>query len=178
MEDRNPTHQTSSAMKSKITPCLWFDNEGEEAANYYIAIFPNSKITAIAYYPDTGKEQHGKDAGSVLMVSFELDGRPFTTLNAGTTSTFSEAISLQVECETQEEIDYYWEKLTVGGDPDAQVCGWVKDKYGVSWQIFPSVMLKFLMDPDRAKAQRAMAAMMQMKKLDIAKLKAAFAGGE
>ncbi|MDB6079023.1 MAG: hypothetical protein JWO82_2770 [Akkermansiaceae bacterium] len=163
-------------MKSQITPCLWFDSIAEEAANYYLSIFPNSKITSIAYYPDTGKEEHGKDAGEVLTVSFELDGAPFTALNAGPSFKFTEAVSFQVECDTQEEIDYYWDKLSAGGPPEAQICGWVKDKYGLSWQIFPSIMPKFLTDPDTGKAARAMAAMMKMKKLDIAELQRAFNG--
>ena len=160
----------------KITPCLWFDHEAEEAANYYLGIFKNSKINAISYYGEAGKEQHGQPAGSVLTVEFELDGQHFTGLNGGPTFKFSEAISFQIECEDQAEVDYYWERLGEGGPPEAQICGWVKDKFGLSWQVVPKVLTKLLMDPDKEKSQRAMAAMMQMKKLDISTLQKAFDG--
>jgi predicted 3-demethylubiquinone-9 3-methyltransferase (glyoxalase superfamily) len=164
------------ATLQKITPCLWFDDRAEEAAEFYIGIFPNSKIVNISRYGEAGKEIHGKPAGSVLTVSFELDGQTFTTLNGGLDFKFNEAISFQVDCEDQAEVDYFWEKLSMGGDPAAQQCGWLKDKYGVSWQIVPRVMIEMLNDADAEKSQRAMTAMMKMKKLNIDELKQAYAG--
>ena len=164
-------------MSSKIAPCLWFDTEAEEAARYYTGIFKNSRITVISYYPDSGKEIHGKDAGSVLTVAFELNGQSFTALNGGGTQfKFSPAISLQVECDDQAEVDYYWEKLSAGGDPTAQQCGWVADKYDLSWQVVPKMLPAMLTDPDSAKSTRVFQAIMTMKKLDIAALQHAFAG--
>lgn len=163
-------------MPTKITPCLWFDDQAEAAANFYISIFKNSKITAVTRYPAVGQEIHGKPAGSVLTVEFELDGQPFTALNGGPHFKFSEAISLQVECATQDEVDYFWEKLGAGGDPAAQQCGWLKDKFGLSWQVVPKGMVEMLNDPDQAKVQRAFAAILQMKKLDLAELQRAFEG--
>lgn len=160
----------------KITPCLWFDHRAEEAAEFYIGIFPNSKIVHISRYGEAGKEIHGKPAGSVLVVSFELDGQTFTTLNGGPAFQFNEAISFQVDCEDQAEVDYFWEKLSMGGDQAAQQCGWLKDKYGVSWQIVPRVMIEMLNDADAKKSQRAMTAMLKMKKLNIDELKRAYAG--
>jgi predicted 3-demethylubiquinone-9 3-methyltransferase (glyoxalase superfamily) len=159
-----------------ITPCLWFDNQAEEAARYYTGIFKDSRITDISYYTDAGKEHHGREAGSVLAVAFELNGQPFSTLNGGPQFKFNEALSLQVPCDSQEEIDYYWDKLGNGGDPAAQVCGWLKDKYGVSWQIFPRELQTMLLDPDRERAGRAMAAIMTMRKLDMAALRQAYHG--
>jgi predicted 3-demethylubiquinone-9 3-methyltransferase (glyoxalase superfamily) len=158
---------------TNITPCLWFDDQAEEAVKLYIGIFRNSKIT---HYGEAGREIHGKEPGSVLTVAFELDGTPFTALNGGPIFKFNEAISLQVHCDTQEEIDHFWTKLSEGGDPQAQQCGWLKDKFGLSWQIVPRILVELTNDPDRAKAERATAAMMQMKKLDIAALKRAHAG--
>jgi predicted 3-demethylubiquinone-9 3-methyltransferase (glyoxalase superfamily) len=163
-------------MKSKISPCLWFDHQAEDAAHFYTGIFKDSKITAISRYGEAGKEHHGKPPGSVMTVAFELNGQSFTALNGGPIFKFNEAISLQIECATQEEVDYHWEKLNEGGDPQAQQCGWLKDKFGLSWQVVPKVLPELLMDPDTAKSQRAMQAMMQMKKLDIAGLQRAFAG--
>jgi predicted 3-demethylubiquinone-9 3-methyltransferase (glyoxalase superfamily) len=160
----------------RITPCLWFDDQGEEAAKFYTAIFKNSKITQISRYSEAGREVHGKEPGTVMTVAFELDGTSFTALNGGPIFKFTEAISFQVNCETQEEVDHYWSKLSAGGDAQAQQCGWLKDKFGVSWQIVPTVLAELMNDPDAAKAQRATAAMMQMKKLDIAALKRAHAG--
>ncbi len=160
----------------KITPCLWFDGRAEEAAAFYIGIFPNSKIVNILRYDEAGQEIHGKPAGSVLTVAFELDGQTFTALNGGPNFKFNEAISFQVDCADQAEVDYFWEKLSMGGDPAAQQCGWLKDKYGVSWQIVPRVMIEMLNDADGSKSQRAMTAMMKMKKLDIDELKQAYAG--
>lgn len=161
------------ALQSRISPCLWFDNQGEEAAKFYTSIFPNSKLGAIARYGEAGKEIHGRQPGSVMTVEFELDGMAFTALNGGPIFQFNEAISLQVMCDTQEEIDYYWDKLSAGGDPAAQQCGWLKDKFGLSWQIAPRMLGALMSGPDSAKSQRAMRALLQMKKLDIAKLKAA-----
>jgi predicted 3-demethylubiquinone-9 3-methyltransferase (glyoxalase superfamily) len=163
-------------MKTKVSPCLWFDTQAEEAARYYTGIFKDGKITAISRYPDAGQEVHGKPAGSVLTVVFELNGQPFTALNGGPDFKFSEAISLQIECENQEEVDYYWEKLGEGGPVEAQQCGWVKDKFGLSWQVVPKGMEEMLNDPDKEKVERAFTAMMGMKKLDIAELKRAFEG--
>ena len=159
-----------------ITPCLWFDTQAEEAARYYTGIFQNSKITTISRYTEAGREVHGKPAGTVLTVAFELNGQPFTALNGGPLFKFNEAISFQVNCETQAEVDYYWEKLSEGGDVKAQQCGWLKDKYGLSWQVVPTVLVEMMTDPDTEKSGRAMEAMLQMKKLDIAELKRAFEG--
>jgi predicted 3-demethylubiquinone-9 3-methyltransferase (glyoxalase superfamily) len=160
----------------KITPCLWFDEQAEEAVEFYTSIFRNSKIVSIARYGEAGQEVHGRPAGTVLIVAFELEGQAFTALNGGPAFTFNEAISLQVNCETQEEVDYYWEKLSVGGDEKAQQCGWLKDKYSLSWQVVPGVLPQMLNDPDAEKSGRVMKAMLQMKKLDIAELKRAYAG--
>ena len=161
---------------SKISPCLWFDGQAEPAAKFYTSIFKNSKIVSTSYYGEAGKEHHGQEAGSVMAVGFEIEGQSFTALNGGPIFKISEAISFQIDCQTQEEIDYYWEKLGEEGDPESQVCGWLKDKFGVSWQVVPAVLLEMLLDPDKARSQRAMAAMMGMKKLDIAALKAAYDG--
>lgn len=161
-------------MRTKISPCLWFDHEAEDAARFYTAIFRDSKITAISRYGEAGQEIHGKPPGSVLTVAFELNGQSFTALNGGPVFKFNEAISLQIECETQEEVDYYWEKLSEGGDPNAQQCGWLKDQFGLSWQVVPKILPELLTDPDPAKSQRAFQAMLQMKKLDFAALQRAF----
>jgi predicted 3-demethylubiquinone-9 3-methyltransferase (glyoxalase superfamily) len=160
----------------KITPCLWFDDQAEEAVAFYTAIFNNSKTLAVARYGEAGQEIHGRPAGSVMTVAFELDGQAFTALNGGPVFTFNEAISFQVNCETQEEVDYYWQKLSAGGDEKAQQCGWLKDKYGVSWQIVPTVLPKLINDADAEKSKRAMEAMLKMKKLNIDELKRAHAG--
>jgi predicted 3-demethylubiquinone-9 3-methyltransferase (glyoxalase superfamily) len=160
----------------KITPCLWFDDQAEEAVKFYTAIFRNSKIVNTSRYGEAGHEVHGKPAGTVMTVAFELDGQAFTALNGGPLFKFNEAISFQVHCETQQEVDYYWEKLSAGGDEQAQQCGWLKDKFGVSWQVFPTVLLEMINSPDAEKSQRAMEAMLQMKKIDIDELKRAYAG--
>ena len=160
----------------RITPCLWFDGQAEQAARFYTSVFPNSKITSISRYGEAGKEIHGQEPGSVLTVAFELVGQPFTGLNGGPMFTFSEAISFQVSCETQEEVDHFWGELSKGGDEDAQQCGWLKDRFGVSWQVVPRVLPRLLNDPDAAKANRAAQAMFGMKKLDIAELERAHAG--
>jgi predicted 3-demethylubiquinone-9 3-methyltransferase (glyoxalase superfamily) len=151
----------------KITTCLWFDDQAEEAANFYTSIFENSKIKHVSRYGEAGKEHHRRPVGSVMVVSFELNGMEFTALNGGPLFKFNEAISLQVMCDSQQEVDYYWEKLGQGGDPKAQQCGWLKDKFGLSWQVNPSVMIEIMSGPDLEKAQRVMGAVMQMKKLDI-----------
>ena len=159
-----------------ITPCLWFDSQAEDAARFYTAIVKNSKIGRITRYSEAGKEIHGKAPGTVLTVAFELDGQSFTALNGGPHFKFNEAISFQVNCETQEEVDYYWERLSEGGDKKAQQCGWLKDKYGASWQVVPRVLIEMMSDPDAEKSGRAMKAMLQMKKIDIAELKRAYGG--
>ncbi|MBW3502358.1 VOC family protein [Janthinobacterium sp. NKUCC08_JDC] len=160
----------------KITPCLWFNGHAEAAALFYTGIFPNSKIGQILRYGEEGKEIHGQEQGSVLTVAFELDGQTFTGLNGGPLFQFSEAISFQVNCETQDEVDHYWNQLSEGGALEAQQCGWLKDQFGVSWQIVPTIMVKLLGDPDPIKAQRVMKAMMGMKKIDIDEIKRAYAG--
>jgi predicted 3-demethylubiquinone-9 3-methyltransferase (glyoxalase superfamily) len=160
----------------KITPCLWFDKQAEEAAKFYTSIFKNSKIGSISRYGEAGHEIHGMPAGTVLTVDFELEGQSFTALNGGPMFKFTEAISFQVHCETQQELDYYWDKLSEGGDKNSQQCGWLKDKFGASWQVVPTILPKLLMDPDHRKSERAMQALLKMKKLDIEKLKQAHAG--
>jgi predicted 3-demethylubiquinone-9 3-methyltransferase (glyoxalase superfamily) len=139
-------------------------------------VFKNSKITSIARYSAAGQETHRKPAGSVMTVAFELDGQPLTALNGGPEFRFNEAVSLQVNCDTQEEVDYYWERLSEGGDPRAQQCGWLKDKYGLSWQVVPTALTEMVKDHDSEKAERAMEAMLRMKKLDIRELERAAAG--
>lgn len=163
-------------MLAKISPCLWFDDQAEDAAKFYTGIFPDSKITDISRYPDAGQEIHGQAPGSVMVAAFELNSHSFTALNGGPHFKFNEAVSLQIECETQEEVDYFWEKLGAGGDPGAQQCGWLKDKFGLSWQIVPKGMAEMLNDPGAEKSERAFTAMMGMKKLDLAELQSAFAG--
>ena len=160
----------------KITPCLWFDDQAEQAVAFYTSIFKNSKIIHVSRYGEAGQEVHGKLAGTVMTVTFELDGQRFTALNGGPMFQFNEAISFQVNCGTQEEVDYYWEKLGTDGDEKAQQCGWLKDKYGISWQIVPTILPEFLKDPNSEKSLRAMDAMLRMKKIDIDELKRAYAG--
>jgi len=159
-----------------IVPCLWFDNQAEEAAQYYIDIFKTGKVNKIMRYSEVGQEMHHRPPGSVLMVEFELNGKTFTALNGGPQFKFNEAVSLQVMCEDQKEVDYYWDKLGAGGDRSAQQCGWLKDKYGLSWQIVPVEMLKLIEDQTKDSGKRAMAAMMKMKKIDLATIKAAYDG--
>ncbi|TMH33630.1 MAG: VOC family protein [Betaproteobacteria bacterium] len=157
----------------RIAPCLWFDHQAEEAAKYYTGIFKNSRIVAISRYGEAGYEIHRRPAGSVMTVAFELEGQPFTALNGGPLFRFNEAISLQVYCDSQDEVDYYWERLTVGGDPKAQQCGWLKDRYGMSWQVVPRVIAEMIKQSGE-RADRVMTALLQMKKLDIATLKRAY----
>lgn len=161
---------------TRIVPCLWFADQAEEAASFYTSIFENSRILNITRYGSAGFEIHQRPAGSVLTVDFELGGYRFTALNGGPVFTFNEAVSFQIMCETQEEVDFYWDKLTAGGDPKAQQCGWLKDKFGLSWQVVPKGMAEMLNQQDPEKANRAMAAMLQMKKIDIAALERAAAG--
>jgi predicted 3-demethylubiquinone-9 3-methyltransferase (glyoxalase superfamily) len=160
----------------RIAPCLWFDDQAEEAASFYCSIFPNSKIRSVARYGKAGQDIHRKPEGSVMTVDFELDGHEFTALNGGPIFKFNEAISFQVFCADQKEIDYYWEKLGEGGDEKARQCGWLKDKYGASWQVVPRGMEKMLGDPGSEKSARAMEAMLKMKKIDIAELERAYKG--
>jgi predicted 3-demethylubiquinone-9 3-methyltransferase (glyoxalase superfamily) len=159
----------------KIAPCLWFDSEAEEAARFYCGIFKRSRILDIARYGKAGQETTRKAPGSVMTVTFELDGQSFTALNGGPIFKFSEAISLQIFVDDQKEFDYYWDRLSPGGDPSAQVCGWLKDRYGLSWQVVPKKMVTWFTKPSD-NSERAFAAMMQMGKLDIAALERAYAG--
>jgi predicted 3-demethylubiquinone-9 3-methyltransferase (glyoxalase superfamily) len=160
----------------KIVPCLWFDSQAEEAARFYTGIFKNSKIGKISRYGEAGKEVHRRQPGSVMTVEFELEGQKFTALNGGPVFTFNEAVSFQIMCETQQEIDYYWDRLTKGGDERSQQCGWLKDKFGLSWQVVPTVLEELMSDSDREKAGRVMEALLSMKKLDIETLERASEG--
>ncbi|HEX4780984.1 MAG TPA: VOC family protein [Usitatibacter sp.] len=153
-----------------ITPFLWFDKEAEEAAKLYVSIFPNSRITVTSRYGEAGPGPKG----SVMMVGFELDGKPFTALNGGPNFRFNEAVSFLIHCKDQAEVDYYWDKLGAGGTPNA--CGWLKDRYGLAWQVTPDVLMELIQDKDAAKSQRVMKAMMGMRKIDIAELRKAAAG--
>lgn len=162
----------------KITPNLWFDRQAEEAVHHYLSIFRNGRIHRILHYSKAGFETHHMPEGTVLTIEFEIEGQHFVALNGGPGPgfKFNESVSFIIYCDTQEEIDHYWEKLTAGGDPAAQACGWLKDKYGVSWQVTPPILIEMLNDPDREKADRVMAAMMQMKKIDIAAAQRAYRG--
>lgn len=157
----------------KITPFLWFDSQAEEAAGFYASIFKHSRIVSISRYGAEGAEASGRPKGTVMTVAFQLEGHDFVALNGGPYFKFTEAISFVVNCASQDEVDYYWEGLSEGGDEKAQQCGWLKDKFGVSWQIVPTVLVKLLNDPDPEKSQRVMKAMLKMQKLDIAGLKRA-----
>jgi predicted 3-demethylubiquinone-9 3-methyltransferase (glyoxalase superfamily) len=163
-------------ISSKIAPMFWFDNQAEEAATFYTGIFKNSKIVKVSRYGKAGHEIHKQKPGSVMTVAFELDGQTFTALNGGPIFKFNEAISLQIYCDSQEEVDYFWDKLSAGGDKNAQQCGWLKDKYGVSWQVVPGILPDLFDDQSSEKSDRAMAAMLQMKKLDIKALQRAYEG--
>jgi predicted 3-demethylubiquinone-9 3-methyltransferase (glyoxalase superfamily) len=156
----------------KITPFLWFDDKAEEAANFYVSIFGNSKITGITRYGEAGSEVAGRPKGTVMTVVFRLDGQEFVALNGGPVFTFSPAISFVVNCETQEEVDKLWDKLSEGGE--IEQCGWLKDKYGVSWQIVPTILGEMLQDKDTEKSEEVMKAMLQMKKIDIKGLEQAY----
>jgi predicted 3-demethylubiquinone-9 3-methyltransferase (glyoxalase superfamily) len=155
----------------KITPCLWFDSQAEEAAKFYASVFKNSKIGKISHYGKEGFEIHGRTAGTVMTVEFEIDGRKFVALNGGPHVRFNEAVSFQVHCDSQQEIDYFWSKLGEGGQE--QPCGWLKDKFGLSWQVIPKALPEMLMDENSDKAQRVMRSMLQMRKIDLAALERA-----
>ena len=159
----------------KITPFLWFDDQAEQAAKFYTSVFKNSKVGRILRYDETSAKTAGRPAGSVLTIEFEIGGQKFTALNGGPQFKFNESVSFVVNCETQNEIDYFWEKLTAGGGQESE-CGWLKDKFGLSWQITPTVLIDMLNDKDPKKAGQVMKAMMQMQKIEINKLKAAYAG--
>lgn len=163
-------------ISSRISPCLWFDDKAEQAANFYVSVFKSGKLLNITRYGNAGFEVHGRPAGSVMTVDFELDGVRFTALNGGPAFTFNEAVSFQIICESQADVDYYWDTLTTGGNPEAQQCGWLKDKFGLSWQVVPEGMEEMLADPESEAASRAMTAMLQMKKLDVAALRRAYEG--
>jgi predicted 3-demethylubiquinone-9 3-methyltransferase (glyoxalase superfamily) len=159
----------------KITPFLWFDSQAEEAAKFYTSIFKNSKIDKISRYPKEAAEKIEREPGSVMMVEFTLDGVAFVALNGGPQFKFTESVSFVVNCETQKEIDYYWEKLSADGG-STSACSWLKDKFGLSWQVQPRLLIQMVADPDKAKAERVMNAMMEMDKIDIDKLKTVYAG--
>ena len=154
-------------MADKLVTCLWFDTQGEDAAKFYTSVFPNSKLGKISRYGSAGP----RDEGTVMTVAFELMGQEFVALNGGPEFTFNEAISLQIDCQSQEEVDYYWEGLSAGGEEGP--CGWLKDRYGVSWQVVPRALTTLIQDPDPGRSQRAMAAMLTMRKIDIAAVQAA-----
>lgn len=164
----------STIKQQKITPCLWFDTQAEEAAKFYTSIFENSRIKRISRYGKAGREVHGKEAGSVMVVEFEIEGQTFIALNGGPQFKFDEAVSFQVFCESQEEIDYFWSKLSRGGKEGS--CGWLKDKFGLSWQVVPSVLPQMMTDADGAKSDRIMNAVLKMKKFDVDALQRANAG--
>ena len=157
-----------------ITPSFWFDDQAEEAARFYVGIFEDSRIVHVSHYGEAGHEIHKRPAGSVLEVLFELNGQPFTALNGGPLFKFNEAVSLQVMCETQDELDFYWKRLGDGGDPRAQQCGWLKDRYGVSWQVLPRSLITMMGVPGSPASERMMVALLGMKKLDIAALQRAW----
>jgi predicted 3-demethylubiquinone-9 3-methyltransferase (glyoxalase superfamily) len=158
----------------KISPCLWFDDDAEDAVKFYASIFKDSNIGNVTRFGKEGYEIHKKKEGSVMTIDFEIEGQKFLALNGGPIFKFNEAISFQIYCDTQEEIDYYWDKLTEDGDKNAQVCGWLKDKFGVSWQVVPVALIKMLEDKDSRKTERVMKAMLQMQKLDIDALRKAY----
>jgi predicted 3-demethylubiquinone-9 3-methyltransferase (glyoxalase superfamily) len=157
-----------------FTSCLWFDDNAEEAVKFYTSIFKDSEITDVTHYGQAGSEAAGRPKGTVMTVAFQLNGQEFLALNGGPIFKFNEAVSFIVNCQSQEEIDYYWEKLSEDGDKKAQQCGWLKDKFGLSWQIVPTVLSEMLQDKDSIKAERVMKAMLQMKKIDIKVLKQAY----
>src|SRR5258708_27967040 len=171
---RKPASRTAAgaAAVPVISPCLWFDSQAEEATRFYVSVFKKGKIVTVNRYPAVGQEIHGREPGSVMTVDFVLNGLPFTALNGGPIFKFNEAVSLQVLCGTQKEIDYYWEKLGDGGDPNARQCGWLKDKFGLSWQGAPTGLAKVFQNPKSKATERAVAAMMQMENVAIAALEA------
>jgi predicted 3-demethylubiquinone-9 3-methyltransferase (glyoxalase superfamily) len=168
------TGEHKKNITQKLVPCLWFDRQAEEAVKFYVSIFKNSSIDGIVRYGKEGFEIHHMEEGTVMTIDFSIEGQKFIALNGGPVFSFNEAISFQVYCETQEEMNYYWEKLSEGGDPNAQQCGWLKDKYGVSWQVVPTILVEMLKDQDNNKSQKVMKAMLQMKKIDIHALSQAY----
>ena len=158
----------------KITPFLWFDDKAEEAANFYVSLFKNSRVGDVSRYDEAGANAAGRPKGSVMVIEFELEGQEFVALNGGPHFKFTEAVSFVVNCETQEEVDKFWEKLTRGGEESQ--CGWLKDRYGLTWQIVPTVLTELLKDKDPQKANRVMQAMLKMKKIEIKILQQAYAG--
>jgi predicted 3-demethylubiquinone-9 3-methyltransferase (glyoxalase superfamily) len=160
----------------RISPMLWFDDQAEQAAAFYTSIFKNSKVTATTRYTKEGQQASGRPEGSVMTVAFVLDGQEFTALNGGPHFRFNEAISLVVHCRDQDEVDYYWSRLSDGGDPRGQQCGWLRDKFGVSWQVVPKIISQLLTDSDAEKGRRVMAAVLKMKKIDVAELERAAKG--
>jgi predicted 3-demethylubiquinone-9 3-methyltransferase (glyoxalase superfamily) len=162
------------SIKQKISPCLWFDTQAEQAANFYVSVFKNSRIKQINRYGKAGQDVHGKEPGSVMVVEFEIEGQTFTALNGGPHFKFNEAVSFQVMCDTQAEIDYFWSKLAEGGREGQ--CGWLKDKYGLSWQVVPSALPQLLAGGDAARQDRMITAVMAMKKFDVEALQRAHAG--
>jgi predicted 3-demethylubiquinone-9 3-methyltransferase (glyoxalase superfamily) len=160
----------------RITPFFWFDTQAEEAAGFYASIFPNSRVGRVTRYSAEAARVSGRPEGAAMTVEFDLDGQRFTALNGGPAFKFTEALSLVVHCATQAEVDHYWERLGAGGDPNARQCGWLKDRYGVSWQVVPDALAELLGDPDPDRARRATEAMLGMKKLDLAELRRAAAG--
>jgi predicted 3-demethylubiquinone-9 3-methyltransferase (glyoxalase superfamily) len=167
-------HDHLATHSRKITPCLWFDSQAEEAANFYVDVFPHSSIVEILRYVDAGQEIHGRPVGSVMTVLFALDGQRFTALNGGPHFRFTEAISMQVDCATQEEVDYFWDRLGDSGEQGQ--CGWLKDRFGLSWQVVPRALHDMLRDADVRKTERVTRAFLQMNKFDIAALERAYAG--
>ena len=161
-------------IKQKLTPCLWFDTQAEQAAKFYTSIFDHSRIKQVSRYGNAGREVHGKEPGSVMVVEFEIEGQTFTALNGGPQFKFNESVSFQVMCDSQDEIDYFWSKLSQGGEEGP--CGWLKDKYGLSWQVVPSALPQIMADAEGARRDRVIAAVMTMKKFDLNALRQASAG--
>ena len=159
----------------KILPCLWYDNDAEAAARFYTSVFPDSRILEITHYGEAGHEVHGRPAGSVLTVTFTLNGQTFTALNGGPQFKFNEAVSFQILCDSQAEVDHYWNALSAGGDERAQQCGWLSDRYGLAWQVVPQVLIDLITDKNAQRSHKAMTAMLRMKKIDIAALERACA---
>lgn len=162
------------AITQKIVPNLWFDGKAEEAVNFYTSVFKNSSLGRTFYYSEAGCEEHKKEPGTVMAIEFNIEGQAYMALNGGPEFNFTEAVSFIIYCDEQDEVDYYWDKLTEGGDPKAQVCGWLKDKYGVSWQVVPRILDDMIADDNKEKSDKALLAMMKMQKLDIDSLKEAF----
>ncbi|MEO8150393.1 MAG: VOC family protein [Bacteroidia bacterium] len=175
-ENQNERENNGSQKLQQISSCLWFDTQAEDAAKFYTSIFKNSSVGKTSYFTKEGFEIHGKPAGSVMTVEFQIEGQKFLALNGGPQFKFTEAVSFIVNCETQEEINYYWEKLSQDGDPKAQQCGWLKDKFGLSWQIAPTIMSDMFTDPNSEKSARVMKVFLPMKKIDIEILKNAYSG--